>query len=96
MPPKENECSMVNPECAEKLGGIAVSLRNLNSQLTDVHSAVLGCNEKPGLMIQVDRLQQSHNRQKWWTRAIAIALLTAIIGELVAAKWCFAATKCGP
>jgi hypothetical protein len=95
-PPKPTECSTTNPDCAREFGvigqsfiGISAQFKALGGQLgsidekiTQVHSSLFGCDERTGLMIMVDRLQQAQSRQKWWTRAIAMAVLAALFGEL--------------
>lgn len=77
----EHEGCKMLPECARELGAIGTNLTNINAKLDKLNSALFG-NGTPGLIMQVDRLQQTHARNVWWLRTLAVVVL-GLVGKLV-------------
>ena len=47
-----------------------------------VEEALHGSNDKPGLEIRIDRLEQAHERSVWVTRSVVGAVLTLLVGAI--------------
>lgn len=57
-----------------------VILQNMQEDVHEIKKALTGNGDRPGLIIDVDRLKQKQARQDW----LIGSLFTAIIGSIVA------------
>lgn len=66
--------------------GLAQKLEQLNTCIDRVESRIEaslhGEKADPGLVVRIDRLEQSHERTRWLTRAIVGAVVTIAVGAI--------------
>ena len=70
------------PDCVEKLATLQAEQRDQSGKLDRILKHLEG-NGREGLIVKVDRLEQSEERRKWALRAIA----GAVVGLAVKAFW---------
>ena len=63
-------------------GIINAKLDNIEVKLDKVVNTVCG-NGKIGLIIEVDRLKQTHNRNVWWTRILTIPVIALVVKMII-------------
>jgi hypothetical protein len=67
---------------AERIAVVENTLVSVARQVDEMHKVLCVGNGTPGLLTRVDRLEQSAERSKWWTRAAGGAALTALVANL--------------
>ena len=68
---------MLEKEIIERLTRIEAHVENLVN-IEQEHSLLLRGNGKDGLVVRLDRLEQTGRKQSWTLRALFLALLTAL------------------
>ena len=66
----------------EQLAAMGVQLTAMEKQLTELHHTIIG-NGKPGLKIEVDRLNQRQRLRDWVMTIVLAPLVLTVIGFLL-------------
>ena len=69
-------------EVNARLASINTKLDVIDSLETRIRHTLYG-NGKPGLVMQVDRLDQQASRNRWFMRAVIVALIAVIVAAFV-------------
>lgn len=83
MAPGKDQCVPRPEECVEDLTLLKAEQSSQGRLIRDMHAALLGDDQKPGIVERVRTLEYSERSRRWYMRTAVGAALTAAVAAVV-------------